>query len=255
MNEIKSSKRVSAFIKQFIFMSCLFTAAAVLIGHSISVITAVPDTDTSADVSSSKMTVVIDPGHGGEDGGAVAADGTLEKTLNLEFAKTLQSTCKILGIDAVLTRDTDTLLYDKYSDLEDYTGKKKVYDLKNRLRFTEEIGENTIFVGIHMNKFSDSKYSGTQVYYSSNSQDSMTLAQGIQSKVKESLQPENNREIKKAGSSIFLLKRLEVPAILAECGFLSNEVETERLKNDEYKKEFSLTTAVAIGEFINTKEN
>ena len=132
----------------------------------------------------------------------------------------------------------------------EYTGKKKVYDLKNRLRFTEELGENTVFVGIHMNKFSDPKYSGTQVYFSPNSPDSMSLAEGIQNKVKSALQPDNNRVIKKAGSSIFLLKRLKIPAVLAECGFLSNEAETLRLSTTEYKKEFSLTTAVAIGEFI-----
>jgi len=158
----------------------------------------------------------------------------------------------VLGIKTTLTRENDTLLYDKYSELEDYTGKKKVYDLKNRLRFTNESGDGTIFVSVHMNKFSDSKYRGTQVYYSPNDPESSDLADAIQNKIKNNLQPENNRATKKAGSSIFLLKRLEIPAVLIECGFLSNEYETTMLKSSEYKKEFSLATAVALGEFIDS---
>jgi len=250
MEENGNISGVGRFIRQFAVLSCLAVAMVIAMGYSVSLITEIPEADVSSDVSDARPVIVIDPGHGGEDGGAVAPDGTLEKTLNLEFSKTLCNTCKLLGIEAVMTRDTDTLLYDKYSDLSDYTGKKKVYDLKNRLRFTEELGENTVFVGIHMNKFSDPKYSGTQVYFSPNSPDSMSLAEGIQNKVKSALQPDNNRVIKKAGSSIFLLKRLKIPAVLAECGFLSNEAETLRLSTTEYKKEFSLTTAVAIGEFI-----
>lgn len=246
------NKKIREIIHSFVLLSCLFTAVTVILGHSASNFISKPDADVSAEPKGSKKLVVIDPGHGGEDGGAVAADGTLEKTLNLEFSKTLYATCKVLGIDAVMTRDTDTLLYDKYSDLEDYSGKKKVYDLKNRLRFTEECGDDVLFVGVHMNKFSATRYSGTQIYYSPNSEKSAEMAQLLQNKIKTALQPENDREIKKAGSSIFLLKRLTVPAVLIECGFLSNEAETLRLCSTDYKKEFSLTTAVAIGEFINS---
>ncbi len=243
------SRETFRFIRQFAFITCIFTVLTVLIGYGHGRTLGEKDTDTSVEVEPTSTVIVIDPGHGGEDGGAVAADGTVEKELNLEFSKALHSMCGLIGIDSVLTRDTDTLLYDKYGDLTDYKGKKKVYDLKNRLRFTEELGDKVIFVGIHMNKFSDSKYSGTQVYYSPNNADSMRLAGTVQTKIKSSLQPENGRQIKKAGSSIFLLKRLNVPAILAECGFLSNEAETARLNSSEYKKEFSLTTAVALGEF------
>ncbi len=244
---------INAFIRQLIFLSCTFAFITVLLGYGVFVITDDPDTDTSATPTENRCVIVIDPGHGGEDGGAVAADGTVEKDLNLEFAKNLDSMCNVLGIETVMTRESDELLYSKYSDLEDYTGKKKVYDLKNRLRFTNEAGDNTVFVGIHMNKFTDPKYSGTQVYYSPNKVSSENLAKGVQSLIKDTLQPENERAVKKAGSAIFLLKRLQIPAILIECGFLSNEAETTMLKSSEYKKEFSLTTAVAIGEFINQK--
>lgn len=245
--------RVSAFIKQFAFLSCLFAAIAVMLGYSVSVLTDVPDTDASVSPAATAPTVVIDAGHGGEDGGAVGYDGTLEKDLNLEYAKTLHEMCKLLGISSVLTRDTDEMLYARYADT-DHMGKKKLYDLKNRLRFTEEAGDRVVFVGIHMNKFPQSKYSGAQIYYSPNSPQSRLLAEGIRSAVKEKLQPENNREIKRAGTSIYLLNRLRVPAVLAECGFLSNPEETERLKEGVYRKEFSLTAAAAIGEFIRSEE-
>lgn len=249
----KSHKGISSFIGIFSALSIVFSLTVVMLGNIFSV---EDDTKpTSADNKEIKNIVVIDPGHGGEDGGAIAVDGTVEKILNLDFCKTIHDLCGLFGVDSILTRDSDTLLYDKYSELDDYTGKKKVFDLKNRLRFTEEYGENAIFIGIHMNKFSEGKYSGTQVYYSPNSAESMPLAEALQGKVKASLQPENERAIKKAGSSIFLLNRLQIPAILAECGFLSNEAETARLNSAEYKKEFSLTTAVVIGEFINSRNN
>ena len=166
MDTNAKNKMTRRLVHSFVILSCFFSAVTVILGHSASNLISVSDADVSTEAGRSKAVVVIDPGHGGEDGGAVAADGTLEKTLNLEFSKTLYTTCKVLGIDAVMTRDTDTLLYDKYSDLEDYTGKKKVYDLRNRLRFTEELGDNAVFVGIHMNKFPEEKYCGTQIYYS-----------------------------------------------------------------------------------------
>lgn len=253
MSERPTKLNINRFIGIFSAITVVFSVTVVLMGNIFSSV----DDDSAVTYAESETRgriIVIDPGHGGEDGGAVAPDGTVEKKLNLQFAKAIDELCGLFGIDSVLTRDSDTLLYDKYSELDDYTGKKKVYDLKNRLRFANECGEEAIFLGIHMNKFSDGKYSGTQVYYSPNSADSFTLAEALQGKIKASLQPENERAVKKAGSSIFLLKRLQIPSVLAECGFLSNEAETTRLNSAEYKKEFSLTTAVVLGEFINSEK-
>ena len=249
MHTNKTQRNIISFITKFSAVTLSFSVFVILLG---TLFTGTDDNSkaTAGDADRKGSIIVIDPGHGGEDGGAVALDGTVEKDLNLEFSKTLDSLCGFLGINSVMTRDTDTLLYDKYGDLNDYKGKKKVYDLKNRLRFTEEQGEEAIFVGIHMNKFPSEKYSGTQVYFSPNNARSQTLAQNLRDTVTQNLQPKNEREIKKAGSSIFLLKRLTVPAVLIECGFLSNEAETARLKSTEYKKEFSLTTAGALGEFV-----
>lgn len=183
---------------------------------------------------------VLDAGHGGEDAGAIAFDGTLEKNLNLEIATLICGLLELNGNDVKMTRTTDTLLYDYYDDLEDYTGQKKVYDLKNRLKIAQE-SENSIYVGIHMNKFSQAKYSGLQVYYSKNNDDSYGIASKLKSNTRLYLQKDNKREIKGADSSIFILNKIEVPAILIECGFLSNENELNNLKNSDYQAKLALT--------------
>ena len=182
---------------------------------------------------------VLDAGHGGEDAGAVAKDGTLEKDLNLEIAMLLKEILELNGSQVVMTRQEDTLLYDKYGDLEDYTGKKKVYDLKNRLKIAEE-QENSIYVGIHMNKFPEEKYNGLQVYYSPNTELSKEIASCIRDTVKATLQPNNNRNIKRGDSSIYILNEAEMPAVLIECGFLSNKEELDLIKNRDYQKSLTL---------------
>ena len=162
-------KRPFFYTLKFAFVVSLAAILIFLISYAFSNILQSRNSSTSLPVfnKSDKVRFVIDPGHGGEDAGAVADDGTLEKDLNLEISTLLFSILELNGKEAVLTRDSDTLLYDKYDDLENYTGKKKVYDLKNRLKIAEE-KENSIYVGIHMNKFPDSKYSGLQVYFSPN---------------------------------------------------------------------------------------
>lgn len=193
--------------------------------------------------------VVLDPGHGGEDGGCSSADGTLEKDLNLSVSMILCDILNAAGIKTVLTRDDDTMLYDRFGDLSDYTGKKKTYDLKNRLRLAED-SECRLFLSIHMNKFSVEKYSGLQVYYSQNDSDSITAALRIQKYAREYTDPKNEREIKKAGSEIFILNRAEMPAVLVECGFLSNPADLEKLKTDAYQKELSLTIGAAVADSL-----
>ncbi len=191
-------------------------------------------------INANEVVFVIDAGHGGEDAGAIADDGTLEKDLNLEIATLISGLLELNGNDVRMTRETDTLLYDYYDDLEDYTGQKKVYDLKNRLKIAEE-NENSIYVGIHMNKFSQAKYSGLQVYYSKNNDNSYDIASKLKSNTRLYLQKDNKREIKKADSSIYILNKIEVPAILIECGFLSNEIELNNLKDNDYRAKLALT--------------
>ena len=192
--------------------------------------------------------VVIDAGHGGEDGGT-SGGGLVEKDLNLEVAAIMRDILSSAGVRCAMTRTDDRLLYDAYGDLSDYTGRKKVYDLRNRLRIAEE-HENAVFVSIHMNYFASAKYSGLQVWYSPNDPDSKRLADLLQSTVKKYVQPDNDRETKRAGGGIYLLDRLHTPAILVECGFLSNEDERTLLADAEYKKRLALVMSEAIMEFL-----
>lgn len=194
--------------------------------------------------------VVLDPGHGGEDGGCSSDSGAMEKDLNLLVASNVADILGAAGCPAVLTRSEDTLLYDMYGDLSDYTGKKKVFDLRNRLRFFEESGAGML-VSIHMNKFPDKKYSGLQVYYSKGSGESVSLADRIQNYTKTYLQPDNDRLTKAATSKIYLLSRSEKPAVLVECGFLSNDDECARLSDGTYRKKLSLCIAAAIIDQLN----
>lgn len=187
--------------------------------------------------------IIIDPGHGGIDGGAVADDGTLEKELNLALSLEIERVLISLGAKTKMTRSTDTMLSSADSD------HKKRDDLESRAKMANN-SENCIFVSIHMNKFPVPKYSGLQVYYSGNDKDSEKLAAAIQSSAKTYLQPSNERQIKLSGSSIYLLQNISRPAVLVECGFLSNKDELELLKNEDYRKKLALVIASSVIEFI-----
>ncbi|MCD8056184.1 MAG: N-acetylmuramoyl-L-alanine amidase [Clostridiales bacterium] len=199
--------------------------------------------------SADSVLVVIDAGHGGIDGGCIGIDGTLEKDLNLAVAEKICEMLLARGIRCVMTRCDDELLYDMYGDLDDYTGQKKLYDLKNRVRYASEF-ENAVFVSIHMNTFSRPQYSGLQVWYSGNNEGSKRLADIIALTVKSSLQPENDRSVKRADSSMYVLDRIALPAVLIECGFLSNAEECEKLCDDEYQRALALAISSAIAEYL-----
>ena len=187
--------------------------------------------DSDQSVSAPLRTVVIDAGHGGEDGGATGADGIKEKDINLDIALMLRDLYTSVGIPTVLTRDEDVLLYDKNSD---YIGKKKVMDLSNRLAIAKETPDS-LFISIHQNSFSDKKYSGLQVWYSPNSPLSSEVAEDIQNAAKL-IQASNYRKTKAADDRLFILNNLNTPAVLVECGFLSNDEEALRLNTEEYRR-------------------
>ena len=220
----------------YILSGMLVITAAVFLGHLTADLwsrTVIP-TGSTGETEGKDPFLVIDPGHGGEDGGASSADGILEKELNLQIAQNLSDIAGLFGYKTVMTRTTDSMLYDLYNDLDDYTGYRKTYDLRNRLRLAKDLN-GEIFVSIHMNKFPEPQYKGLQVYYSPNHTDSQKIAAFIQSYARTYIQPENTREIKEATSSIYLLHRIKTPAVLVECGFLSNPEETDMLTTPEYR--------------------
>lgn len=186
-----------------------------------------------------QRSVIIDPGHGGKDGGAISVTGTAEKELNLSVSETLEAMMTALGYRVIMTRTADTEL------TSDRGGSRKMQDLLGRLEISEK-NPGVPFVSIHMNKFGKEKYSGLQVYYSGNCEESKTAADEVQSAVKRLIQPENTRKTKRATSAIFLLDRIKSPGILIECGFISNRTEADLLEQADYRKKLCLAVASAL---------
>ena len=182
-------------------------------------------------------TVVIDAGHGGRDGGATALSAMPEKDLNLDIALAVRDYLSAAGIDVIMTRTEDVMLTDGEG------GTNKNQDLRARKKIAEST-ENAVFVSIHMNSFPIEKYYGLQVYYSDNNEKSKALAASIQEKANTTLCQGSNRKIKNAGDSIYLLDELTCPAILIECGFLSNEAEALKLNDPEYRRKMAFLSRI-----------
>lgn len=195
---------------------------------------------------SSLPTVVIDAGHGGEDGGAVAPDGTNEKDINLCIAKQLDLLCRCGNIKTVMTRNEDISIYD---DGCTTIKSKKTSDMNNRLKIFNA-DKNSVVVSIHQNKFDKEKYHGTQVFFSPNNPESEKLAENIRLSVTGMLQNDNTRENKKADKNIFLLYHCQQPSVLVECGFLSNNDERQKLKDNNYQKQMAFSVYCGLLEYI-----
>lgn len=190
--------------------------------------------------------IIIDAGHGGEDSGAIGANGVYEKDLNLSIAMLIGEELKNKGYTVVYTRTEDKMLY---LPEENIKGIRKISDLKNRCKLTEEYDE-CILISIHMNTYGSSKYSGLQVYYTDGNNESRALASRIQGTVRKELQPDNTRQIK-SGKNLYLLENSKGTSVIVECGFLSNEAECEKLSQKEYQKQLSFSIVCGIIEYIN----
>lgn len=243
------NKSNTFFIKYSIITLIICALVCVIIIFS-SNMTGASEQSSYASEEGSPVTVIIDAGHGGEDGGTQSRDGLLEKDLNLDIAERLSLIFSQNGVNVIMTRSDDRLLYDKNGD---YKGRKKALDAQARLNIASE-DPNAIFISIHQNYFSSSQYRGLQVWYSGNDNRSMELAQYIQSGVKNTLQPNNNRQIKLAGSNIYLLEHIKNPAVLIECGFLSNPEEAKRLSDPTYRQNLSEVIYRSVTEYIKTSE-
>lgn len=197
-----------------------------------------------------RQTIIIDAGHGGFDGGAVAADGTVEKDINLKIALTLKDFLKQSGFRVIMTRESDVSTDDVETDK---IATRKKSDLKNRLGLMKD-NPSAVFVSIHLNKFTTSAANGSQVFYSAEHVESKVLGDCIQKSIVQLLQPENTRVNKQATSSTYLLYNATVPAVLVECGFLSNSAELKRLKDEEYQKKMAFSIFCGIVDFY-SEEN
>ena len=176
------------------------------------------------------------------DGGCSAKDGTVEKDINLNILLNLRDMLEVSGYTVEVTRDKDISIHD--SGIEGIANQKSS-DMDNRLELFNKY-DNAICISIHQNLFTDSKYHGAQMFYSATNSKSETLANILQSKFVEYLQPDNQREIKLCGKELFLCYFSENPTVMAECGFLSNPEEAELLKDTEYQKQVAFTIYLSL---------
>lgn len=195
------------------------------------------------------VNIIIDPGHGGFDSGANASDKTQEKDINLEIALKLKDIFSSNGFNVIMTRDDDISIEDKYTNFS-----KKKSDMYNRLKILNS-NSNNIFISIHQNAYSNKSIKGTQVFYSKNNPLSKVLADNIKKSITNNLQPENKRETVEAKKNLYLLYKAQVPSVLVECGFLTNNEELKMLKNDEYQKNIATTIFDGTFKFIEENKN
>lgn len=190
--------------------------------------------------------IVIDPGHGGEDGGATSCSGRLESGINLEISLRLNDLLNLLGYQTKMIRTTDISVYTQGETLS----QKKASDLKKRVSIANE-PENTLLLSIHQNYFSDSRYRGAQVFFA-DTEGSALLAGKLQAAFAAAINPGSIRECKKS-SGIYLMEHIKGTGVLIECGFLSNPQEDALLQTAPYQKKLcSVIAATTAGFLSNT---
>lgn len=187
--------------------------------------------------------IIIDPGHGGVDGGATSCTGIPESRYNLEISLLLNDLFQLLGYETQMIRTTDNSVYTSGETI----AQKKVSDLKERVRIANET-ENALLLSIHQNTFSNSQYSGAQVFYAPTN-GSRELATALQTAFVSTVNSGSNRKSKK-GDGIYLMEHIDCTGILIECGFLSNPQEEARLQSKEYQKKLCCVIAATVGEYL-----
>ena len=187
--------------------------------------------------------IVIDPGHGGIDGGATSCTGVLESHLNLEIALRLNDLFHLLGHQTRMIRSTDCSVYTSGNSI----AQKKISDLKQRVNVVNQT-PNSILLSIHQNNFTDGQYSGAQVFYAKTGE-SIALADLLQTSFVRYLNPGSNRKAKQA-KGIYLMEHIQCTGILIECGFLSNVREEQLLRTDFYQKKLCAVIAATVCSFL-----
>jgi len=184
--------------------------------------------------------LILDAGHGGEDGGAVSLTGVPESQINLAIVLKLRDVLGLYGVDPVLLREEDVSLYSAGSDT---LREKKRSDLKNRVEAVEAV-EDGILLSIHQNTYTSSRYSGAHVFYAP-TEGSQPLAEHFQNCIKAALQPDNGRAVKQIPETVYIMNRVTCPAVLIECGFLTNPEEEALLRSEDYQRK--LAAVIAAG--------
>lgn len=212
-------------------------SAAVLVGVS-----SMADAGRTAAPEREQVCVVIDAGHGGNDPGKIGVNQVLEKDVNLSIARKVQQYLEAQDIRVVMTREDENGLYD--SDASN----KKVQDMKQRVALIEEV-QPAITVSIHQNSYPEEYVHGAQVFYYDSSKEGQKLADLLQKQLVEKLDPENHRQIK-ANDSYYLLKKTNIPIVIVECGFLSNQAEAALLGREDYQDRVAWAIHMGILQYL-----
>ena len=243
---IEINKRVGALKyrnnKLIAALIVIFTGMAIMVGSNLSI--AEETMKNNKEIQVGNKIILIDAGHGGIDGGASSKDGTIEKDINLRIATKLKSSLQKLGYEVVMTRGEGEEPFSSGRTISERYNE----DLRKRCDLKTSSNCN-MFISIHLNHFSESKYYGAQVWYSS-FKDSAMLAGIAQSNLKVDLEPSNKRVQKPAKNLYKILRENDtMPSILVECGFLSNYEEAQKLKSDQYQQLIADSISKSIGEF------
>lgn len=188
-------------------------------------------------------TIVIDAGHGGEDGGTTSISNALESDINLEISLKLQDLFHLLGYRTKMIRTTDRSVCTQGETI----ASRKVSDLRQRVNMVNDT-EGAILISIHQNTYPESKYRGAQVFYAAEGE-SRTLAEGIQTAFRDTINPGSNRKIKKA-EGIYLMDKIRCTGVLVECGFLSNPEEDVLLQSSSYQQKICCIISSAVAGFL-----
>ncbi len=229
-------KRIISIILFYSLVVSIFLAASYLGSAATSVVAQMIPLERA-------HTVIIDAGHGGVDGGATSCSGILESNLNLQIALRLNDLMHLLGIHTKMVRTTDISVYTQGETI----AAKKVSDLKNRVKLVNET-DNALLVSIHQNTFSDSRYSGAQVFYAPKGE-GQKLAEDLQTAIVQTINPSSNRRSKRA-DGVYLMEHIEKTGILVECGFLSNYEEEAKLRNTLYQQQLAGVIATSVCNFL-----
>jgi len=187
--------------------------------------------------------IIIDAGHGFPDGGTTSVTGVLECNLNLQIAKRTEVLLNLLGLRTFMLRETEESVYTSGNTI----GEKKISDILNRVKMANSVDE-ALLISIHQNYFSDSRYSGAQVFFA-DSDLSKQFAGEIQGNFVKALQPDNHR-LPKEAKGIYLMEHIKCTGVLVECGFLSNPEEDVLISNPEYQKKIAGVLAISAANYL-----
>ena len=222
----------------FLKIALVFTVVAAVVFVNVVTDNTYVEEKAAWSANSTRPTLIIDPGHGGADSGAVSPLGLRESEVNLDIAQRLDLLMGFFGVRTVMTRDTEDITYSQSAEsIRD----KKNEDMRNRIKLINSV-ENAVLISIHQNKYTDSGPFGAQVLYA-RTQGSRELAENMQKLMIDTLNPRNYRAAARIPGRVFIMNNVKIPAILIECGFLSNPEEEALLKTGEYRLKIAMTIA------------